>query len=269
MHMVTVTLEHATTQTIDIPGHPVARRVADVLRSRSEKPRVFVLDDPANIEQAITRGIKLDSVYFSASSGSPRLAGVEPDVPRYCLSESVLQALFGAQKHSRVFALARAPRQRSLRELAGTRGDILVLDGVRILGNIGAIVRTACALDAAGVIVVDSGIGTTLDRRLIRASRGLVFALPVILTTRATCIDFLRQEQLELATLSARAAEPLRSIRLVHERLAFILGSEREGVSPELDALATHKYAIPMTAGVDSLNVSVAAGIALYEHTSR
>src|SRR5699024_3645568 len=120
--------------------------------------------------------------------------------------------LFGDRKCSRVFALARAPRRPKLRDLNGTKGDIIILDGVRIDGNIGAITRTACALDAAGVVLIDSGLRTTLDRRLIRASRGLVFAPPVILATRAECIEFIGQERITLATLSADAVDPLRSI---------------------------------------------------------
>ncbi|QIM16724.1 NshR/TsnR family 23S rRNA methyltransferase [Leucobacter insecticola] len=259
-------LKQTVPQSIDDPSHPVAKRLADVLRSRSEKPRTFVLDDPENIAQAVACGIELDSVYFSASANDPKLTGVDPGVPRYCLSESVIQNLFGTQKHSRIFTLARTPKKRSLGELAGGRGDILILDGVRIVGNIGAIIRTACALGAAGVVVINSGLSTIVDRRLVRASRGLVFAMPVVLTTRAECIAFVRQKQLALATLSASATEPLSSIRTVRERLALVLGGEREGLSRELDALATHRYAILMASGVESLNVSVTAGIALYEH---
>lgn len=256
-------------QTIASVRNPAARRVADVLRSRTDRPKVFVLDDPENIEQAIECGIALDSLYATESAvsrGHLALTGVDPDVPLHILDETVARALFGEQKTARVFALAHAPRPAMLRDLVGATGDVLVLDGVRLVGNIGAITRTACALGAAGLILLDSGLRTALDRRLIRASRGLVFATPVILADRKACASFLRRERLTVAALSAQATEPLSAVRTVAERLALVLGSEREGVSPELDALTTHRYAIPMTANVESLNVSVTAGIALYEH---
>lgn len=259
----------ATVQTLDDARHPAARRIADVLQSRSTKPTVFVLDDPENIAQAVASGIALDSLYVTTSMierGLPVSAGVSGDVPLYVLDDALVRELFGDQKSARVFALAHAPRPSRLHNLVGVDGDVIVLDGVRIVGNIGAITRTACALGASGLILINSGLRTTLDRRLIRASRGLMFATPVIMASHAECLDFLHQERLKVATLSADAAEPLSAIRTVDERLALVLGSERAGVSAELDGLTTHRYAIPMSPSVESLNVSVAAGIALYEH---
>jgi TrmH family RNA methyltransferase len=269
METATVTRETrgtATAQAIDSARHPVARRIADVLRTRSERPSIFVLDDLENIEQAIACGVEVDSLYLSTSADGSTFAGLDTQAPRYVLDDRVTRALFGEQKRPRVFALARAPRPPRLRDLSGTTGDIVILDGVRIVGNIGAITRTACALGAAGIVLVDSGLRTIWDRRLIRASRGLVFAAPVVLTTRAECAEFIRQEGLALAALSADAVEPLSSIRNARERLALAMGSEREGVSRELDALTTYRYSIPMASNVESLNVSVTAGIALFEH---
>jgi TrmH family RNA methyltransferase len=260
-----------TDPAIDSVRHPAARRVSDVLRSRATRPKVFVIDDQENIEQAVASGVELDSVYVTASAADllPTLAGLAPAASAHIVDDGVAGNLFGEHRHARVFAIARTPRMPTLRELGRTAGDIVVLDGVRLVGNIGAITRTACALSAAGVVVVDSGLRSVLDRRLIRASRGLVFATHVVLAGRSECADFVRAEQLTAVSLEADAVEPLASIRVVDERLALILGGERTGVSSELAALTTHRYAIPMNAKVESLNVSVAAGIALYEHRTR
>jgi len=257
---------------VDSARHPVARRTADVLRSRSATPRVFIIDDVENIEQAVASGIALDSIHAtrSAVARDSRLLGdIDPGVPRYVIDDTVARGLFGEQKHSRVFAIAHAPRPPKLADLLGRSGDLLVLDGVQLVGNIGAIARTACALGAAGIVLLDSGLRSPLDRRLIRASRGLVFATTLVVATRAQCIEFFQREGLSVVALTADAAEPLASIRAVGERVALVLGGERHGVSPELDAVAHHRYAIPMASNVESLNVSVAAGIALYEHLSR
>lgn len=259
---------HSEAQAIDSVRHPVARRIADVLRNQSSRPKIILIDDAENIEQAIASGIQLDSLYGTARSiaSDQIIPHVGDDVPRYLLDDRVASDLFGGQKHARVFALARAPRTPVVDDLRGTRGDLVVLDGVRLVGNIGAITRTACALGAAGIILLDSGLRTTLDRRLIRASRGLVFSLPIVLASRTECAEFLQHERISIATLSADAESPLRTIRSVTDRIAIVLGSERNGVSQGLNDLANHRYSIPMTPGVESLNVSVAAGIALYEH---
>lgn len=257
-------------RTIDDPRHPVARRIGDVLRSHSSRPRTFVIDDPENIEQARRSGVEIESLYTTGSGSADALAqlteDIGRDVPRYALDEKVAQDLFGGRKQARIFALARAPLPARLRDLAGRPGDLIVLDGVRIPGNIGAIIRTARALDTAGVVLLDSGLRTVLDRRLIRASRGLVLATATVIATHAQWRAFAEREGLSIAALTADAAEPLHRIADVPQHLALVLGGERRGVSPEMEALATHRYAIPMSAGVESLNVSVTAGIALYEH---
>ncbi|MBO1902650.1 hypothetical protein J4H92_11905 [Leucobacter weissii] len=267
----TLTIEaaaHSDAQPIDSVRHPVARRVADVLRNRSDKPRVIVIDDAENIAQAASSGIRVDSLYAtrSAVSDLTSLVQVADDVPHHILEDRVAGELFGEQKRARAFALARAPRAPLLADLRETSGDLVVLDGVRLVGNIGAIARTACALGAAGIILLDSGLRTTYDRRLIRASRGLVFSIPIVLAERRECIEFLRHEQVSIATLSAEAESPLHAIRSVTNRLAVVLGGERDGVSQDLSSLADHHYSISMAPEVESLNVSVTAGIALYEH---
>lgn len=208
------------------------------------------------------------------------------------MEPTVAKTLFTDAKHVRLFALAAAPKLCKLSALAATQertvtqqstvtqphttttteratterfgGDIVVLDGVRIVGNIGAVIRTACALGARGVVLLNSGLRTVTDRRLVRASRGLVFRLPVVLATPEQFAQFVQTQQLPVATLALDGAEPLPAIRQVQTPLALVFGSERTGVSRETTALARHKYVIPMDARVESLNVSVTAGITLY-----
>ncbi len=258
-----------TEETIDDVRHPVARRIADVLRNRSARPRVFVIDDEENILQALRCGVRIDSLYTTGGTDpAPFHPAVGGAIPSHTLSPAVMRHLFGGQKQCRVFALAHSPRPPALPDL-NAMGDIVVLDGVRLVGNIGAIIRTACALGAAGVVLIDSGLTTTLDRRLVRASRGLVFAVPVILASRGEFHEHARREGLPLACLTADAPEPLSAIRSVPKPLALVVGGERHGVSDEWDALAPRRYSIPMDPDVESLNVSVAAAIALYENRQR
>lgn len=261
----------AEVETLDRAGHPRLRRIADVLRSRSRRPTMFVIDDEENIAQAIRCGIELESLYVTESTigeGSPSLAHLG-DVPVYIVTDAAARGLFGKERRTRFFALAHAPKPPAFRDLSGAEGDVIVLDGVRLVGNIGAITRTACALGAAGVVLIGSGLFSTLDRRLVRASRGLVFATPVVIASHAQCEAFLKEEGLAVVTLSADAAEPLSRVRTLPGRVAIVLGSERAGVSAEFETVTTKRYAIPMTEDAESLNVSVAAAIALYEHRSR
>ena len=252
---------------IDRQEHPLARRLRDVLRQGNRSSNLFVIDDEENVLQAVRAGVRLDSLYLSEGSRADdaRAAADTAEVPTHTLVDTVSRDLFGGEKRSRVFALARAPRQATLNDLRERPGDIVVLDGVRLAGNIGAIIRTSCALGAAGVVLIDSGMSSILDRRLIRSSRGLLFAVPVIMSAASELQRFLRAEQIPLVTLATDGTERLEQVGRIHERVALLMGSEREGASVRMDGTARYKLAIPMTPEVESLNVSVAAALALWE----
>ncbi|WP_424935216.1 MULTISPECIES: TrmH family RNA methyltransferase [Bacteria] len=255
---------------IDDPRHPLVRRVADVLRSAVSRPRTLIVDDEENIAQALASGVQLDALYAVPGVAAAEAEGLRartPSTPLHLVADGVMRSLFKTEKRARLFALARAPRPTTWQDVAARDGDVVVLDGVRIAGNIGAIIRSARAFDAAGIVLVDSGLTTVFDRRLIRASRGLTFSIPILLATGAELAGHLRAAGIPLVGLAADGAAPLPAIAEAPERIALLMGSERTGASPELDALAERRYRVPMSEGVESLNVSVAAGIALYERS--
>ncbi|QZY51527.1 TrmH family RNA methyltransferase [Leucobacter tenebrionis] len=257
----------ASTGIIENLRHPAVRRITDVLRSQTARPRTILIDDEENIAQALRAGLRLLALYATAgyAEAARRLQQGIPSISLHVLGDEVARSVFGREKAARLFALAQAPAPTSWRDLSTRRGDVLVLDGVRIAGNIGAILRSARAFDTAGIVLIDSGLTTVYDRRLIRASRGLVFTIPALITTRTELARFLRAERIPLASLSADAGTSLETISRLRGRIAVLLGSERAGASGELTSIATHRYAVPMSPDVESLNVSVAAGIALYE----
>lgn len=268
--------QHITTVT-----DPLAHRLKDVLRSKAARPRTIIIDDHENIAQAVAAKVRIETLFITsvAAAATARLTAEKPallelfadaQLPEVVTIEpAAVKALFGDDKHVKIFALATAPTPRKLSSLltdGSVSGDIVVLDGVKIVGNIGAITRTACALGAAGVVLLESDLKTVYDRRLVRASRGLVFTLPVIIASQAQFADFVAAQRIPVATLDIAATAPLTTIKQVKEPLALVLGSEREGVSKELTELATHRYVIKMDPRVESLNVSVTAAIALFQH---
>lgn len=252
--------------TIDDAAHPEVRRVLDVLGSRAATPRTVLLDDGDSIERACVAGIRIETLLATArhDDEAARLHERSVGARRAIVSDAVMRRLAPRDNAPRVLALARAPRPARWRDIMAATGDVVVLDGVRITGNIGAIVRSAGALGASGVVLVDSGLSSAYDRRLIRASRGLVFSLPVVLAAREQVASCLRAERMPLLGLDATAAAHLDRIGRHRGRAAILLGSERFGASDVLDAVTTERFAVPMTAGVESLNVSVAAALALY-----
>ncbi|WP_435299066.1 TrmH family RNA methyltransferase [Timonella sp. A28] len=254
---------------IDDVRHPAIRRVVDVIRSKSAKPRTLIIDDEENIRQAVSAGLEIESLYVTPRfENAEELQQFTKATSLYVLGESAVKTLFKGDKSSRVFVLAKAPRLATWRDVASRTGDVLALDGVRIAGNIGAIIRSASAFDAAGVVLLDSDLTNVFDRRIIRASRGLVFSIPVIIATKEEFTQFLRTEDIPLACLAADGETPLSSISTLDGRISLLLGSERTGASTELEDAAKWRCSVPMNPNVESLNVSVATGIALYaRHT--
>lgn len=154
---------------------------------------------------------------------------------------------------SPVLAVARRPVV-DVDEVLATHGVVVVLEQPRHLGNLGAAIRVAAAADAAGVLVL--GDADPYHPTAVRGAAGLQFALPVARAPRLPATGR------PLTALDA-GGEPLESGSLGTETL-LIVGTERGGISPELLARAERRLAVPMRAGVSSLNLATAVAVALY-----
>lgn len=245
---------------------PAVQRIIDVTKHSRSAVRTALIEDPEPLEQCIRAGLDFIEVYGLETGALP--SGLidacrQREIPIRLISSSIVNLLFKTDKKPKAFGLARVPRPRGFRDLAKTTGDLVVLDGVKIVGNIGAIVRTSFALGASGIVLVDSDLASIADRRLVRASRGYVFSLPVILASRAEALSYFRSSDLRLASFAADGELTVDDLRDVNERIALLFGSEKTGASSGFEDIAAGTVAIPIHPLAESLNVSVAAGIAL------
>lgn len=190
---------------------------------------------------------------------------LESDV--YIASQSVLNAVTGFNFHRGCLALARRPPLPPLdRFIEGRR--LLVVEGVGNPDNLGGLFRAAAALGGDGILL-DASSGDPWYRKAIRTSMGAVLRVPFTRVDEVCgAVRRLRDGGLRVIALtpdeSARALADV-SAALPHEvRVALLVGGEGAGLSAGALAAADERVRIPMTAGVDSLNVAVAAAIALY-----
>ena len=102
---------------------------------------------------------------------------------------------------------------------------------------------------------------------MIRASRGHIFSLPVVTATTAELIAFCRRNDLPILVMAARADKLIRKVTSLSKRLVIVFGSEKDGCSQALMDAATLQVRIPTNPKVESLNVSTAAGILLYNRS--
>lgn len=142
------------------------------------------------------------------------------------------------------------------------KSTLIVLDGVQDPGNVGTILRTADAFNC-GVILLE-GSADIYNSKVVRASMGAVFSLPVALMTRTEFIDFMDAKKFEVSAAVLDSSAEIYFYHKFKEKSAIVFGSEADGISKEIAATA-NKIFIPMSGMAESLNVSTAAGIIISE----
>jgi tRNA G18 (ribose-2'-O)-methylase SpoU len=252
---------------IDSLLHPLAQPIRQLLTrtGRQELDRIL-LDDEENILQALEAGVEIESVYYAGDEviSDELRKKLTAGATIHEVAKRTTKKLFENDKISRIFAIAETPKSIGLEALKTITKDVVVLEDLSISGNIGNIIRTSLALGVGGIILLNMDPLDIYDRRLIRASRGYVFSLPIMTAPTNQLIDYCKQNNQPLLVTSATATRTVDEIASIPERLLIVFGSEKEGASPEIERAATLQVRIPINEKVESLNVSAAAGITLY-----
>jgi TrmH family RNA methyltransferase len=251
---------------------PAVQRIIDVTKHSRDSIKTTLIEDTEPLMECIRAGVQFIEVYGSSSTPlDPDLLDLcrQREIPVRLIDVSIVNQLFKAERKAKAFGIARVPRPARLADIAERGGDVVVLDGVKIVGNIGAIVRTSLALGAAGIVLVDSDLATIADRRLLRASRGYVFSLPVVLADREEAVSFLRDNDIALMVLDADGDLGVKDLGDRADRMALVFGSEKGGPSGLFQEASAGTVSIPMLSSTESLNVSVSVGIALHERSAR
>ena len=252
---------------VDSLNHPLAGPIRKLLtREGRRELNQIIIDDEENILQALEAGIEIESVYFSGDDKVSDLLRekLTAGATIHEVAKRTTKKLFENDKLSRIFAIAETPKPIGLEKLNSITKDVVVLEDVSISGNIGNIIRTSLALGVGGMILLNMDPLDIYDRRLIRASRGYLFSLPVMTATTSQLIEYCKQNNQSLLVTSADAEKTVDEIASINERLLIVFGSEKEGCSPEIENAASLKARIPINEKVESLNVSAAAGITLF-----
>ena len=252
---------------IDSLNHPLAGPIRQLLtREGRRELNQILIDDEENILQALGAGVEIESLYFAGEEVvSDELRNkLTPGATIHEVAKRTTKKLFENDKISRMFAIAETPNPKGLEMLKSIKKDIVVLEDVSISGNIGNIIRTSLALNLGGMILLNMDPLDLYDRRLIRASRGYMFSLPIMTVSTKDFLDYCKTNKETLLVTSMEAEKTVDEIASIPERLLIVFGSEKEGCSPEIEQAATMQVRIPISEKVESLNVSAAAGITLF-----
>ena len=250
------------------------------LRNRLEEDKgIFIAESPTVIEVALNSGC----VPVSILTDEKLLCGaVEKiiekcgDVPVYVASGEVLRKMTGFELTRGALCAFRRPKMPTVYEICKDAHRIAVLEEVADSTNIGALFRSAAALNIDTVLVTPTCCDP-LCRRAVRVSMGTIFQIPW--TRIGTCeADWPEKGMAELSrlgfkTVAMALTDDSVSIEdeklLSEDKLAIILGTEGNGLKKQTIAKCDYTAKIPMSHGVDSLNVAAAGAVAFWQLSKR
>ena len=228
------------------------------------------------LEEAIRSGLRFSAVFFreSAQDRAERLLPqIGAQIETLLLPDKLFDSLVPSESPQGVAALVRL-KEFSLDDVMEKErlraGPIVVLAGLQDPGNLGTILRSAEAFGSAGV-VLGEGTVSPFNSKVVRASAGSVFRLPLVHTHGKSASskleevsEKLRAQGVRLIATSSHKGTPLDQADL-KGKTAIYFGNEGAGLPRDLMAKMDELISIPHTSQVESLNAGVAASIVLYE----
>lgn len=244
-----------------------------LLNRHEPEKGIFIAESPKVIERALNSGcvpISFLVEHRHLHSQAKELIDRCPDIPVYTAEFDVLTQLTGFQLTRGMLCAMYRPPLPDVKEVCSQASRIAVLEDIVNPTNIGAIFRSAAALNMDAVLLTSS-CSNPLYRRAIRVSMGTVFQIPWTFLDASFWPDagirFLRD--LGFCTIAMALTDRSVSLddpRLTDsERLAVVLGTEGDGLSSSTIAQCDYTVRIPMTHGVDSLNVAAASAVAFWQ----
>ncbi|MGV9192943.1 TrmH family RNA methyltransferase [Microbacterium sp. MC2] len=248
------------------------RDLTDIALRRVLEPAggLYIAESAKVIARAVGAGHRPRSVLVQEKW----LADVEPlagDAPVYVVSSEIAERVTGYAVHRGALAAMHRPALRPAADVVASARTVLVLEDIVDHTNVGAAFRAAAGLGVDAVLVTPR-CADPLYRRSVRVSMGTVFQVPWTRLPEWAAADgpsgtaVLHDAGLHVAALAlADDAVPLDVFAAARpERVALLMGAEGDGLSRRALAAADTVVTIPMSGGVDSLNVAAAAAVALW-----
>ena len=255
---------------------PYARLTQNQLRNRLEPEKgIFIAESPKVIDRALDAGYKPVSLLMERKQITGPAAGILSrcgDAPVYTADREMLAELTGFELTRGVLCAFHRPAPRPVEELCKNARRVAVLEGIVDSTNVGAIFRSAAALNMDAVLINPSCCDP-LCRRAVRVSMGTVFQVPWG-QLGETPADWPEKGMDILQSLGFKTAAMALSDRSVsiddeqlakEPKLAIVLGTEGDGLAAGTIASCDYTVKIPMSHGVDSLNVAAASAVAFWQ----
>ena len=261
---------------ITAPELDVYARTSEVqlLRYYEPEPGLFIAESPKVIERALNAGYEPLSFlveHKDLEAEAKQILERYPEIPVYTAEYDVLVGMTGYALARGMLCAMKRRRLPSVEGICQNTSRIAILENVVNPTNIGAIFRSAAALHMDAVLLT-SGCSDPLYRRAARVSMGTVFQIPWTYFDKKSSWPeegMKSIQNLGFKTVAMALCDDSFSIDdpklLAEEKLAIVLGTEGDGLASQTIADCDYTVKIPMSHGVDSLNVAAASAVAFWE----
>ena len=224
---------------------------------------MFLLEGVRAIEDAVSNGVELLMLFYSENFDISRHAELEKVKKKFALSEKLFADISETKTPQGVIAIASQP-QYYIKEVLKNSSKVIVLEKVQDPGNMGTIIRTADAAGFDAVILVD-GCTDVFGSKVVRSTMGSLFRMPICTVKTVDEVGALLKEHGFNIFVTHLDGEMIYNSIDYSAKNAFVFGNEGSGVSDAMTGIADKLIKIPMLGGAESLNVSVAAAVVMYE----
>lgn len=252
------------------PELDIYARLTEVqlLNRREPDKGIFIAESPKVIERALDAGCVPISFLMETrhvENQAKELIARCGDIPVFTAELDVLTQLTGFKLTRGMLCAMYRPKLPSVADICKNARRVAVLEDVMNPTNVGAIFRSAAAL-GIDAVVLTSASSDPLYRRSIRVSMGTVFQVPWTYLGEGG-ISELRRLGFKTAAMALKSDSlPIYDPRLAKiDKLAIVLGTEGDGLAASTIADCDYTVLIPMSHGVDSLNVAAASAVAFYQ----
>jgi 23S rRNA (guanosine2251-2'-O)-methyltransferase len=226
------------------------------------------------VKEALQGGVHIDKIYLDTKAVGDEIIQIkrlasQSAVPLSFVPTAKLNSFHVTDHEGSIAQIAKVQYQ-SLQDIIsfvtenGEAPLLLMLDGITDIRNIGGIARTAYCTGVHAIIIPDKGVGA-LNEDAILTSAGALEKIPVCrVNSLMKAVDELHLNGIKVYATEMNAEKSFTDVDFT-EPCAMIVGSEEKGIYPALLKICDEKIKIPMAGGFESLNVSVATGIILYE----
>jgi len=233
--------------------------------SQQKKDNIFLVSGEREIKKAKKNNFAIDSVFITKETKKKLISDLEIDNEKINIIEKNLLTKISPSKNpSQILGICQRKKNNFSIENKNQKEIILVLDNLEKPGNIGAILRTALGFGVKNIII--NGDNTDIyHHNIIRASLGSIFFMNISCLSYKETYQTLKENNIDIyATFLDKKSKSITELKKSKKNIALILGSEDKGINKLWQEKSNELIFLPMKKEIDSLNVSVSAGILLW-----